>query len=60
MSDLTLNIAASGIEADQAELDTAANNLSNVSTPLRRGGRQPFEHDPSTTQVLAKVSRCSR
>jgi len=33
MSDLTLNIAASGIEADQAELDTAANNLSNVSTP---------------------------
>jgi flagellar hook-associated protein 1 FlgK len=33
MSDLSLQIAASGIEADQAELDTAANNLSNVSTP---------------------------
>ena len=33
MSDLSLNIAASGIEADQAELDTAANNLSNVNTP---------------------------
>ena len=33
MSDLTLQIAASGIEADEAELDTAAQNLSNVSTP---------------------------
>jgi flagellar hook-associated protein 1 FlgK len=33
MSDLTLQIAASGIQADEAELDTAAQNLSNVSTP---------------------------
>ena len=33
MSDLTLQIAASGIEADEAELDTSAQNLSNVSTP---------------------------
>lgn len=33
MSDLSLQIAASGIEADEAQLDTAAQNLSNVSTP---------------------------
>jgi flagellar hook-associated protein 1 FlgK len=33
MSDLTLQIAASGIQADEAELDTAAQNLSNVNTP---------------------------
>jgi flagellar hook-associated protein 1 FlgK len=33
MSDLTLQIAASGIDAEEAELNTAANNLANVSTP---------------------------
>ena len=33
MSDLTLQIAASGIEADEAELATSAQNLSNDSTP---------------------------
>jgi len=33
VSDLTLQIAASGIEAEQAQLDTASNNLANISTP---------------------------
>ncbi len=33
MSDLTLQIAASGIDAEEAQLNTAANNLANVSTP---------------------------
>lgn len=33
MSDLSLSIAASGLLADTAELDTASNNLSNISTP---------------------------
>jgi flagellar hook-associated protein 1 FlgK len=33
MSDLSLEIAATGLDADQAELDTASNNLSNVATP---------------------------
>jgi len=33
MSDLSLQIAASAVAADQAQLDTAANNLANVSTP---------------------------
>lgn len=33
MSDLGLAIAASGIAADTAELDTASNNLSNIQTP---------------------------
>ncbi len=33
MSDLGLDIAASGLDAQQALLDTAAQNLSNVSTP---------------------------
>lgn len=33
MSDLTLQIAASGIDAATTQLDTAANNLANVTTP---------------------------
>jgi flagellar hook-associated protein 1 FlgK len=33
VSDLSLQIAASGLEADQAELNTAANNLANTATP---------------------------
>ncbi len=33
MSDLSLQISASAIAADQAQLDTAANNLANISTP---------------------------
>ncbi len=33
MSDLSLQIAASAVAADQAALDTAANNLANISTP---------------------------
>lgn len=33
MSDVGLAIAASGINADTAELDTASNNLSNIDTP---------------------------
>jgi flagellar hook-associated protein 1 len=33
MSDMGLSIAASGLAADTAELDTASNNLSNINTP---------------------------
>jgi flagellar hook-associated protein 1 FlgK len=33
MSDLSLQIAASGLEADQDDLNTAANNLANTATP---------------------------
>lgn len=33
MSDMGLSIAASGLAADTAELDTASNNLSNIDTP---------------------------
>ena len=33
MSDFGLSIAASGLIADTAELDTASNNLSNINTP---------------------------
>jgi flagellar hook-associated protein 1 len=33
MNDLGLAIAASGLNADTAELDTASNNLSNIDTP---------------------------
>ena len=33
MSDFGLSIAASGLNADSAELDTASNNLSNINTP---------------------------
>ena len=33
MSDLSLQISASAVAADQAQLDTAANNLANISTP---------------------------
>ncbi len=33
MSDFGLSIAASGLIADSAELDTASNNLSNINTP---------------------------
>jgi flagellar hook-associated protein 1 len=33
MSDMGLSIAASGLAADTAELDTASNNLSNITTP---------------------------
>lgn len=33
MSDFGLSIAASGLLADSAELDTASNNLSNINTP---------------------------
>lgn len=33
MSDLGLSIAASGIDAATAELDTASNNLANIATP---------------------------
>lgn len=33
MSDFGLSIAASGLIADTAELDTASNNLSNIKTP---------------------------
>ncbi len=33
MSDMGLSIAASGIAADTALIDTASNNLSNISTP---------------------------
>ena len=33
MSDFGLSIAASGLMADSAELDTASNNLSNINTP---------------------------
>lgn len=33
MSDMGLSIAASGLIADTAELDTASNNLSNINTP---------------------------
>ena len=33
MSDFGLSIAASGLRADSAELDTASNNLSNINTP---------------------------
>lgn len=32
MSDFGLSIAASGLSADSAELDTASNNLSNINT----------------------------
>jgi flagellar hook-associated protein 1 len=33
VSDFGLSIAASGLNADSAELDTASNNLSNINTP---------------------------
>jgi len=33
VTDLGLSIAASGLAADTAELDTASNNLSNINTP---------------------------
>lgn len=33
MSDMGLSIAASGLAADTAEIDTASNNLANISTP---------------------------
>ena len=33
MTDMGLSIAASGLAADTAELDTASNNLSNIDTP---------------------------
>jgi flagellar basal body rod protein FlgG len=33
MTDMGLSIAASGLAADTAELDTASNNLSNINTP---------------------------
>ncbi len=33
MSDMGLSIAASGLNADTAELNTASNNLSNINTP---------------------------
>jgi flagellar hook-associated protein 1 FlgK len=33
VSDFGLSIAASGLSADSAELDTASNNLSNINTP---------------------------
>lgn len=33
MSDMGLSIAASGLIADTAQLDTASNNLSNINTP---------------------------
>ncbi len=33
MSDVSLAVAASGLIADTAELDTASNNLSNINTP---------------------------
>jgi flagellar hook-associated protein 1 FlgK len=33
VSDFGLSIAASGLKADSAELDTASNNLSNIHTP---------------------------
>jgi flagellar hook-associated protein 1 FlgK len=33
VSDISLAIAASGLTADTAELDTASNNLSNINTP---------------------------
>ena len=33
MSDFGLSIAATGLNADTAELDTASNNLSNINTP---------------------------
>jgi len=33
MSDMGLSIAASGLAAETAELDTASNNLSNIDTP---------------------------
>jgi flagellar hook-associated protein 1 len=33
MSDMGLSIAASGLAADTAELDTASNNMSNINTP---------------------------